>query len=111
MKKPRFPTKDGIYWTPEPLLWQQMCRVYGEDLLTQEIPKMDRWLCDHPSKWPTVRGAHRFMKTWLGKSHPKAPTIAKNRPTDAWMVGSGPEMPKDEANALRAKLGLSGRIM
>ena len=88
MKKPRFPTKDGVMWKPQGLLWAQMCAVYGVELLEQECPKMNVWLLDHPSKWPTVNGMPRFIRTWMSRAKPQVRTIAQNRPTDAWMLNT-----------------------
>jgi hypothetical protein len=101
--KPKFPTKDGVMWKPQGLLWAQMCAVFGSEFVVEECRKMNVWLLDHPSQWKTCNGMPRFMNSWLKRSA-KTVKIAQNRPTDAWMSQGAADMSPLELEMTRADL-------
>lgn len=101
--RPQFPTRDGKMWKPQGLLWAQMCAVHGSAFVAVECQKMNIWLLDHPSQWKTCNGMPRFINSWLKRAKPITPQSRGNRPTDAWMLNDGPEIPPDEVERMRAR--------
>jgi hypothetical protein len=60
----QFPTKQGTYAPPAPLV-RDFISVFGEECVLTEFLKARAWLLANPDKQKKLRGMGRYLNSWL----------------------------------------------